>query len=107
MRILVLGVVPLLWGAWALFTMALQRQFLHRLKSNHPNVWISLGRPAAFNSIPLLRYARWFWKCGFDQTGDTELAYIGNRFYAASFILLAVSGVWVIAAWLFGYIEFR
>jgi hypothetical protein len=52
-----------------------------------------------------MRYAYWFWTGGFDRIGDTELSRLGTRFYAASFVMVAALGAWVIAAWLCGVIQ--
>jgi hypothetical protein len=109
-RLLVLRVVPVLWAVWALFAFVLQRQFLRVLKTNHPGLWASLGNPTAPTLIPpwfQLRYSYWFWTGGFDRSGDTKLAHLGTRFYAACFILVVTLGAWAIVAWLCGYIELR
>jgi hypothetical protein len=108
-RTLLLGIVSVFWVAWALFTFVLRRQFLRILKTNHPGLWASLGPTAPTLSPPLLRlrYVSWFWTGGFDRTGDSKLADLGGRVYAATFILVVASGAWAIVAWLCGYIEVR
>jgi hypothetical protein len=84
----------------------LGRRFERTLKTQHQKLWASLRDPSALPMFQF-RYLYWFWTRGFDRTGDADLSLLGTKLYGANFVLAVVLGIWVISAWLYGFLELR
>jgi hypothetical protein len=94
------GLIFVVLSALVVIGCAMHSHFLREMRSRHPRVWESLGRPTLVmnNSISNgLAFLRFLWRRDYDALDDPEFARLGRQlrtFTFAYLILLAAVLGW-------------
>lgn len=106
LRVLILGIFPLVLVGTAFASFWSHALLIRRLREAHSKLWDSLGRPGILIVAPQfqMRFAIWLWTWGFDGAGDSELSLLGKKCVGATFILCVTLLLWVTLAFIKGYI---